>query len=51
MNYRIAKKIVTCKSSLHKNYNKVVQARQVIKDSGKPGWLFLPLDKGLYDRD
>jgi len=50
MNYRIAKKIVTCKTKLSKDYNKVMQARRVIKDSGKLGWLFFTMSREEFNK-
>jgi hypothetical protein len=41
MNYRIAVKIVTCKSSLCKNKEKVKKAKEIINKSCRGNFIFL----------
>lgn len=50
MNYRLAKKITQCRSTLCNNYVKVMQARQVMQTRKTTGWIFLEFTQADHDR-
>lgn len=50
MNLRLAKKITQCKSNLFMDYDKVMEAREIMQKSNIKGWLFYEFSREDHAR-